>query len=299
MKKLLCILAFLVSLCLAAAAQNAGAKQTPPYETKPWTGVVVDSDGNPIPGVAVFVTGAVSAGSITNDKGEFTVKAAADDDIQFSCLGFESLVLKASSAQLKRVVLKDEAEVLQTAVVTALGIKRDEKSIGYSAQKVEGDMFVSSATTGNWINGMAGQVAGLNIDRASGPDGSMRVTVRGEASADLENNTALFVVDGVPMYNSATSSDSGEGSIYAIDYGNGLADIDPNNIENVTVLKGAAATALYGSQAANGAIIITTKSAERQDAVFSVSIKSSFAADKVLCSPDLQYTYGQGTAGLP
>ncbi|MBQ7268774.1 MAG: SusC/RagA family TonB-linked outer membrane protein [Bacteroidales bacterium] len=279
--------------------QSQVHKSPPPYSPRPWTGIVVDSDGNPLPGVAVFVAGSVSGGTITNEKGEFTVRASSDEDVQFSCLGYESKNIKASSAQLKRVVLKDEAEVLQTAVVTALGIKRDEKSIGYSAQKVEGDMFVNSATTGNWLNGMSGQVAGLNIDRASGPDGSMRVTVRGESSADLENNTALFVVDGVPMYNSATQSDTGEGSIYAIDYGNGLADIDPNNIESVTVLKGAAATALYGSQAANGAIIITTKNAESQDAVFSVSIKSSFAADKVLASPDLQYTYGQGTAGLP
>ena len=117
----------------------------------------------------------------------------------------------------------------------------------------------------------------------------MRVTVRGESSASLENNTALFVVDGVPMYNTSTKSDAGgEGSSYAIDYGNGIADIDPENIESVTVLKGAAATALYGSQAANGAIIITTKSAESQDAVFSVSYKSSFAADVLLTSPDLQ-----------
>jgi TonB-linked SusC/RagA family outer membrane protein len=277
----------------------SGAKVNSPAAQKQWVGTVVDSEGNPLPGVAVFVAGAISSGSITNDQGIFNIKASPEDDIQFSCLGYESRSIKASSSQLKRVVLKDEAEVLQTAVVTALGIKRDEKSIGYSAQKVEGDMFVNSATTGNWINGMAGQVAGLNIDRSSSPDGTMRVTVRGESSADLENNTALFVVDGVPMYNSATQSDTGEGSIYAIDYGNGLADIDPNNIESVTVLKGAAATALYGSQAANGAIIITTKNAESQDAVFRVSIKSSFAADKVLASPDLQYTYGQGTAGLP
>ncbi|MBO4447525.1 MAG: SusC/RagA family TonB-linked outer membrane protein [Bacteroidales bacterium] len=289
------ILVLLMLVLLIPAVQPAFAQNS---AKKIWTGVVVDSKGEPLPGVAVFVTGAVSGGSITNDNGSFSIQAAPDDEIQFACLGYENQTLKASSAQLKRVVLKDEAEVLQTAVVTALGIKRDEKSIGYSAQKVEGDMFVSSATTGNWLNGMSGQVAGLNIDRSSSPDGSMRVTVRGESSADLENNTALFVVDGVPMYNSATASNSGEGSIYAIDYGNGLSDIDPNNIENVTVLKGAAATALYGSQAANGAIIITTKNAESQDAVFSVNFKSSFAADRVISSPDLQYTYGQGSAGL-
>ncbi len=267
-------------------------------QAKTWTGIVVDSNGDPIPGVAVFVSGAVSGGSITNADGSYSISAKPDDEINFACLGYETLIIKAASAQMKRVVLKDEAEVLDQAVVTALGIKRDEKAIGYSAQKVEGEKFSNSATTGNWLNGISGQVAGLNIDRSSGPEGSMRVTVRGESSASLENNTALFVVDGVPMYNTSTKSDAGgEGSSFAIDYGNGIADIDPENIESVTVLKGAAATALYGSQAANGAIIITTKSAESQDAVFSVSYKSSFAADVVLTSPDLQYTYGQGTAG--
>ncbi len=289
MKRLLLTLMSILLLPALVSAQQA----------KTWTGVVVDANGDPIPGVAVFASGAVSGGSITDMDGAFSITAKPDEDISFACLGFETLVIKASSAQMKRVVLKDEAQVLETAVVTALGIKRDEKAIGYSAQKVESEKFANSGTTGNWLNGMSGQVAGLNIDRSGGPEGSMRVTVRGESSADLENNTALFVVDGVPMYNNSTTSDAGgEGSIYAIDYGNGIADIDPENIESVTVLKGAAATALYGSQAANGAIIITTKSAESQDAVFSVSVKSSFAADRVLSSPDLQYTYGQGTAGL-
>ena len=264
-------------------------------QAKTWSGVVVDSNGDPIPGVAVFISGATSGGSISDLDGSYSISAQPDDDINFACLGYETIILKASSAQMKRVVLKDEAQVLETAVVTALGIKRDEKSIGYSAQKIESEKFANTATTGNWLNGISGQVAGLNIDRSSSPNGSMRVTVRGESSATLENNTALFVVDGIPMYNTATASDTGEGSSYNVDYGNGTADIDPENIESVTVLKGAAATALYGSAASNGAIIITTKSAESQDVVFKVSYKSSFAADKVLSSPDLQYEYGQGS----
>ena len=289
MRRLFIVLWFAMILAFPAqiAAQNA-------QET--WTGVVVDMNGEPIPGVAVFTT---EGGGITDIDGAFSIKAKKGENIQFSCLGFESVSIKAGSPDLKRVVLKDDMQILETAVVTALGIKRDEKSIGYSAQKVTSEKFSNSATTGNWLNGISGQVAGLNIDRSSSPNGSMRVTVRGESSADLENNTALFVVDGVPMYNTSTTSDAGgEGSSYAIDYGNGTADIDPENIESVTVLKGAAATALYGSQAANGAIIITTKSAESQDATFSVSWKTSFAADKLLSSPDLQYTYGQGVAGL-
>jgi len=289
MKRLthLIVLVLLTALPALLHAQNGPAV---------WTGIVVDSDGEPIPGVAVFTT---EEGGITDEKGAFSIKAASGTEIQFSCLGFKTVSIPAGSSALKRVVLQDDTEILEGAVMTALGIKRDEKALGYSVQKVESEKFANSGTTGNWLNGISGQVAGLNIDRSSSPNGSMRVTVRGESSASLENNTALFVVDGVPMYNTATASDAGgEGSSFAIDYGNGVADIDPDNIESVTVLKGAAATALYGSQAANGAIIITTKSAEAQDVTFNVSFKSSFAADKVLTSPDLQYTYGQGTAGL-
>ena len=256
-----------------------------------WSGVIVDVNGEPIPGVAVFTS---AGGEISDLDGNYKITAKKGEDIQFSCLGFETQTIKAGSPALKRVVLKDDSQVLETAVVTALGIKRDEKSIGYSAQKVTAESFSNQATTGNWLNGISGQVSGLNIDRSSSPNGSMRVTVRGESSASLENNTALFVVDGIPMYNTATASDTGEGSTFNVDYGNGTSDIDPENIESVTVLKGAAATALYGSAASNGAIIITTKSAESQDAVFKVSFKSSFAADVLLSSPDLQYTYGQG-----
>ena len=287
-------------ICIVAVALLTAAATVPSIaqdRSQVRSGVVVDTNGDPIPGVAVFIAGGDAC--ITDEKGKFSINAKNGADITFSCLGYETIVLKAGSSELERVVLKDDSEILESAVVTALGIKRDERALGYSVEKVDGEHFANSGTTGNWLNGITGQVAGLNIDRSSGPDGSMRVTVRGESSASLENNTALFVVDGVPMYNTATTSDAGgEGSSFAIDYGNGTADIDPENIESVTVLKGAAATALYGSQAANGAIIITTKSAEAQDAVFNVSFKSSFAADRVLSSPDLQYTYGQGSAGL-
>lgn len=261
-------------------------------------GKIVDEENIPVAGAGVLVVGTLN-GVISDEEGNYTISASPNQELQFSFLGYRTETVMVGDRTVINLVMKSDAEVMESAVVTALGIKRDEKSIGYSAQKVESEKFANSATTGNWLNGLSGQVAGLNIDRGTGPDGSMRVTVRGESSANLENNTALFVVDGVPMYNTSTATDAGgEGSSFAIDYGNGTADIDPENIESVTVLKGAAATALYGSQAANGAIIITTKSAQSQDATLRVSFKSSFAADKVLSSPDLQYTYGQGSAGL-
>lgn len=262
------------------------------------SGVVVDENNDPIPGVGVLIAGSLT-GVISDADGKYAIVAQEGNELQFSCLGYKTETYPATSSALKRVVLKSDQMALDGVIVTALGIKRDEKSIGYSAVKVESEKFSNAVTTDNWLNGLAGQVAGLNIDRSnSGPNGSMRVTIRGESTADLENNTTLFVVDGIPMYNTSTTSDAGgEGNSYAIDYGDGTSDIDPDNIESVTVLKGAAATALYGSQAANGAIIITTKSADRQDASLLVTYKGSFAMDRVLSTPDLQYTYGQGSAG--
>ena len=234
-------------------------------------GKVIDEENLPLAGVGIVVVGTLN-GVISDEEGNYSITASPDQELQFSFLGFKTENVKVGDRAVINLTMKSDAQVMESAVVTALGIKRDEKSIGYSAQKVDSEKFASAGTTGNWLNGMSGQVAGLNIDRSSGPDGSMRVTVRGESSADLENNTALFVVDGVPMYNTATATDAGgEGSSFAIDYGNGTADIDPENIESVTVLKGAAATALYGSQAANGAIIITTKSAQSQDVTLRVS----------------------------
>lgn len=124
----------------------------------------------------------------------------------------------------------------------------------------------------------------------------MRVTLRGESSVDLANNSALFVIDGVPMFNTSTSSTSGsDESTFAIDYGDGTSDVNPDDIESITVLKGPAATALYGSNAANGAIIITTKSGGNQDAKLSVSYSTNVMFETLTTSPELQYEYGQGT----
>lgn len=282
-----------IKLDTAPVAAKAADKNAPVQIS----GVVVDENNEAVPGAALLVAGTLN-GVVTDAEGKYTITARTADNIQVSCLGFQTVTIPANSSSLKRVVLKSDNVALEGVIVTALGIKRDEKSIGYSAVKVDSEKFANSVTTDNWLNALTGQVAGLNIDRSnSGPNGSMRVTIRGESTADLENNTALFVVDGIPMYNNSTTSDAGgDGSSFAIDYGDGTSDIDPDNIESVTVLKGAAATALYGSQAANGAIIITTKSAEKQDASMRVTYKGSFAMDRMMSSPDLQYVYGQGSS---
>ena len=256
-------------------------------------GRVTDENNQALPGVGVVVAGTLN-GVISDEYGNYSINVAPDAELQFSYLGFKTETVMVGDRTLIDVTMKSDAQVMESAVVTALGIKRDEKSLGYAAQKIGEEAFANVSTSSNWLSGLTGQVAGLNITQAnSGPGGSVRVTLRGESSADLSNNTALFVVDGVPMFNTATSSDI-DGSVYAVDYGNGTADVNPDDIESITVLKGPAATALYGSSAANGAIIITTKSANNLQSKLSVTYSSTLTFESVNTSPDLQYVYGQG-----
>ena len=288
MKSLLKSLCLILSLLLAltASAQDNARRVT---------GKITDENGEPMAGVGVVVAGTLN-GVLSDDKGNYSIAVNSDQELQFSFLGYKTETVQVGSRAVIDIKMNPDAQVLEGTVVTALGIKRDEKSLGYSAQKVGEDAFANSAGSDNWLSGLSGQVAGLNIATSnSGPGGTTRVTLRGESTADFSNNTALFVIDGVPMFNVGTSSDSeGEGSAHAIDYGDGSADVNPEDIESVTVLKGPAATALYGSSAANGAIIITTKSANKLQSKVSVSFSSSLTFQTVNTSPDLQYEYGQG-----
>ena len=281
---------------IAAKSQTVTEQTAGTKDIRVVSGVVRDSEGKPLPGVGVFIVG-TTTGVITDNDGAYSIKVAAGQELKFSSMGYKDETVKVGSRSEISVRMMDDAQVLESVVVTAFGMKRDEKSLGYAATKVDGGNFSNAATSSNWVGGLAGKVAGLAIDRTnSGPGGSMRVTLRGESSVDLANNSALFVIDGVPMFNTSTSSTSGsDESTFAIDYGDGTSDVNPDDIENITVLKGPAATALYGSNAANGAIIITTKSGGNQDAKLSVSYSTNVMFETLATSPELQYEYGQGT----
>lgn len=281
---------------IAAKSQTVTEQTAGTKDMRVVSGVVRDSEGKPLPGVGVFIVG-TTTGVITDNDGAYSIKVAAGQELRFSSMGYKDETVKVGSRSEISVRMMDDAQVLESVVVTAFGMKRDEKSLGYAATKVDGGNFSNAATSSNWVGGLAGKVAGLAIDRTnSGPGGSMRVTLRGESSVDLANNSALFVIDGVPMFNTSTSSTSGsDESTFAIDYGDGTSDVNPDDIENITVLKGPAATALYGSNAANGAIIITTKSGGNQDAKLSVSYSTNVMFETLTTSPELQYEYGQGT----
>ena len=286
----------LLALFLQVGLGNStamGQEVSKPHVVK---GTVFDENGKPMAGVGVIIATTLQ-GVVTDINGHYEIKATPVQELQFSFLGYKTFSAKVGTRTTINVSMIVEAQAMEQVIVTALGIKRDEKSLGYAASKVGGEELASAANSANWLSGLTGQVAGLNIQQTnSGGGGTTRVTLRGESSVDFTNNTALFVVDGVPMHNHSTQSDAGgEGSLSVIDYGDGTGDINPEDIESVTVLKGPAATALYGSAAANGAIIITTKSADKFASKISISYSTNLTFETVNTSPDLQYEYGQGS----
>ena len=186
--------------------QNTATGAGLPEKPHSVSGTILDENGRPMAGVGVIIVGTLK-GTVTDVNGKYTISATPSQELQFSFLGYKDEVVKVGARTDISLSMTDSAQALESVVVTALGLKRDEKSLGYAATKVDGDRFANSTTASNWLNGLSGQVAGLAIDRSnSGPGGSMRVTLRGESSVDLTNNSALFVIDGVPMFNTSTAS---------------------------------------------------------------------------------------------
>lgn len=263
-------------------------------QTKQVSGKVFSAeDKNPIPGVSVFVKGASGVGTTTNLDGQFTIKnlPANAKTLVFRFVGFESQEVTIKGAEIS-VTLNPEAQKLEEVVVTALGIKRDKKALGYSVTEVKSDDILR-AKESNIISALSGKVAGVQINTTSGqPGSSARIVIRG-ASSITGQNQPLFIIDGVPFENSESSMKSGMDQGGS---GNTGVDIDPNNIESMSILKGASASALYGSAAANGAVIITTKSGKKgQKAVVSVSQTTTF--EQINETP-LQNTWAQGDGGV-
>lgn len=266
------------------------------------SGTVKDESGLPLPGVAVTVKG-TTIGVATQNDGSYSLQLASTTKnpiLVFSFLGFKKHEVKYNGQNVINVTMKEEAEKLDDVVVTALGIRREEKGLGYATQTVT-EQMMSDATPNNWASALVGKVAGANIlNTGSGPLGSSRITLRGDASLNVDGNNALIVVDGVPMNSGMTGSGAnsygaGSGSDVPIDYGNGIADINPDDIASIQVLKGATAAALYGSRAANGVLLITTKTGSKRNKNYiGVTINSNSSMDAVLKWPDWQYEYGQG-----
>lgn len=257
-------------------------------------GLVTDqSNGEPLVGVSILVKGS-SNGTVTDVDGSYELSVKASDVLVFSFIGYLSKEEAVNGRSAINVALATDAVSLSEVTVTALGISRANKALGYSVQKVDGAELVQARET-NLVNSLAGKVAGLTIvGNPSGIGASARVTIRGERSLNLNKNQPLFVVDGVPISNEFTGS-SGRSNQEA-DFGNGAGFVNPDDIASITVLKGASATALYGSRANNGVILITTKTGQGSKGL-GISVNSTVSFESPLRLPDYQNQYGQGLNG--
>lgn len=262
-------------------------KETPVRKV---TGKVVDENNEPLIGVNIKVEGS-SEGAITDMDGNFSITAPQGSILSFTYVGYAPQTVRITEKNVYTVKLMSDTRQLNEVVVTALGIKREQKALSYNVQQVKADA-ISGIKDANFINSLNGKVAGVNINSSSsGVGGASKVVMRGTKSIEQSSN-ALYVIDGIPMFNfgggGGTEFDS-RGKTESI------ADLNPDDIESISVLTGAAAAALYGSNAANGAIVITTK--RGQVGKLQVSVNSNTEFSKPFALPEFQNRYGTGTRG--
>jgi TonB-linked SusC/RagA family outer membrane protein len=254
-------------------------------------GVVTDSIGQPLAGATVNIKG-TSILTITDNTGNYNLSQASaftpKDVIIFSSIGYQTAEVKFNGNTNINVQLTAVQNLLNEVVVTALGITNKKRALGYSVQEVKGDVLTQARET-NLVNGLAGRIAGVNVVNGSNSiGGSSKIVIRGETSL-AGNNQPLFIVDGTPISNAVSTARN-------VDYGNAAGEINPDDIETITVLKGPTAAALYGSRAGNGVVLITTKKGKTNQGI-GISVNSTASMEKVMLLPDYQNSYGQGTGG--
>lgn len=283
MKKML----LFISLLLMASGINAFAQD------RQVSGKVTSTeDGSPLPGVNIAVRG-TNRGTTTGADGSYKINVDGQSTLVFSFVGFQAQTISVVDRTTINVVLATEIGSLEEVVVTALGITREKKSLGYASQEVKGDQ-VNTAKESNFINSLSGKVSGVEIKRNNNLGSSSNIVIRGFKSL-TGNNQALFVVDGVPIDNSNTTSSGTAQGGGGYDYGNAASDINPDDIESINILKGAASTALYGSRAANGVVIITTKKGRKSQGIgVTASVGYSVGSIDKSTFPEYQNQYGGG-----
>lgn len=273
---------------LGAAVQG----KEPIAPAKTITGKVTSkADGTLLPGVNVVVKGTLR-GTTTRNDGEYSI--VADDGkavLVFSYIGFETQEIIVGNQSVINIELEESAENLQEAVVTALGIKREERSLGYSVGKLAGTEL-TKVVNENILSGMAGKVAGVTINSTGGTGSSVSMVIRGANSLNNDNQP-LFVVDGVPLANTLNNVSQVNGNDNRVDYGNSISSLNPNDIENISILKGPSAAALYGSRAGNGVVLITTKSGANASKL-TINVSSNVVFDKPYAFLKQQNRFGAG-----
>ena len=258
-------------------------------EKKKVSGIIKDENGEPVVGATIRQKGG-QGGTITDIDGHFTLMVDEGSELEISYIGYDTKTVRIGKNNSYNIsLLSGSAKELNEVVVTALGIKREQKALSYNVQQVNGDDLVSNKDA-NFINSLSGKVAGVNINTSSsGTGGASKVVMRGTRSIEQSSNV-LYVIDGVPMFNIGGSGDSVFGSNGTTE---GIADINPEDIESMSVLTGAAAAALYGNRASNGAIVITTKKGKAGYTEFTVSQSTEFS--EAFRLPEFQNRYGTGS----
>jgi len=252
----------------------------------PVQGRITDANGEPLIGVGVRAKQNAN-GTATDLNGNFKLEASRGDALEFTYMGYTTQTVTVKNNSPLNIVMEENASILNEVVVTALGIKRSQKALSYNVQEIKAGEL-TSIKDANFVNALSGKVAGVNINTSSsGIGGATRVVMRGPKSINGSNN-ALYVIDGIPITNTNNGSTEGEYSMQP--RGEGISDLNPEDIESMTVLTGAAAAALYGSSAANGAILITTKSGKVGKARITIANNTSFMDPFVM--PKFQNTYG-------
>jgi TonB-linked SusC/RagA family outer membrane protein len=263
------------------------------------TGRVVDESGIGFPGVNILVKG-TNTGTTTDTNGNYTLSAEdSNSTLVFSFVGYKTQEIQIDGRTVINVTMASDSQALDEVVVTALGIKKESKRLGYATASATPDQITENRTT-NFMNGLQGKMAGVNITpMGTGPAGSSKIRIRGQSSFGAQNSP-LIVINGIPIDNTSFGvggSFGGRGAVASTDGGDGLSSINPDDIESMTVLKGGAAAALYGSRAKDGVIMITTKSGTRNKGL-GVEFNSNYTSDTPLDFTDFQYEYGQGEFGV-
>lgn len=269
MKKHLYYLTVMLLLPLSILAQD-----------KVLTGVVSSIEEGALPGVSIALKG-TAIGTLTDASGKFTIKVPTSGGILvFSAIGFQTIEEKIDNRTNYQITLATDSKTLNEVVVTALGISREKKSLGFSQQEVKGESLVEARST-NVVNSLAGRIAGVRISSNGGPGSGSTIQIRGSSSVS-GNNQPLIVLDGVPLQQQ-----------YDKQFGGGISEINPDNIKDISVLKGPNAAALYGSRAANGVILITSKDGAGSKGL-GIEYNANFTAERPLVKPNFQNTYGGG-----
>lgn len=251
--------------------------------------VTTEEDGEPVIGASVIVKG-TALGTVTDVNGRFELSGLPPSATRLLISYISLMAKEVAIAPQVSVTLKSDTHLLDEVVVTALGISREKKALGYTAQEVKQDALVQGKDN-NLLNSLSGKIAGVRITNTQGDVGSSRIVIRGETSIAGENQP-LFVVDGIPVDNSQLNARSS-----GRDFKNAIADLNPEDIKTLTVLKGPNAAALYGARAAHGAIVITTKGGDKRQKGIGITLHSSTQVSFVATLPEFQNLFGQGAGG--